>query len=189
VRQAQPVFDDATALDTAVDRLDAATALGEDRVGPLLLPGALVATGLLRRHDNLPLGERQRQKAQVLQQLAARWPGRRRGLGNALVMRAAAVGGAQIAPRLCSPLGGRSFFVVSKSRAKMRKMVMSGNTGVFCCAQTWAPPRLTRCQSTRVQFVRGGYIVSGGAVQGDTPQHLQQARGVLSHSAYCGDAT
>ena len=39
--QADPVFDDATALDTTVDMLDAETAIMQGLVGQLLLPGAV----------------------------------------------------------------------------------------------------------------------------------------------------
>jgi hypothetical protein len=42
-------------------------------VGPLLLPRQFLATGFLRRHEDLDLGQRERQEAQVLQQPA---PGR-----------------------------------------------------------------------------------------------------------------
>jgi hypothetical protein len=44
--QANAVFDDATALDTAVDMLDPQPALMQGLVGPLLLPREVLATGL-----------------------------------------------------------------------------------------------------------------------------------------------
>ena len=64
--QANAVFDDATALDTAVDMLDPQPALMQGLVGPLLLPREVLATGLFGGHQDLHLRERERQKAQVL---------------------------------------------------------------------------------------------------------------------------
>jgi hypothetical protein len=66
-----PVFDDATALDTTVDMLDAQPTLVQRLVGELLLQGELLATGLLRRHKDLDLREREREEAQILQQPTA----------------------------------------------------------------------------------------------------------------------
>src|SRR6266850_32139 len=48
--QPDPVFDDATALATAVDMLKAQSAIGQGLVGPLLFPGTFLATWLLGRH-------------------------------------------------------------------------------------------------------------------------------------------
>src|SRR5712691_3173794 len=70
--QTDPVFDDATALDTTVDMLNAEPALVQGLVGELLLPRELLATGFLRRHKDLDLGQREGQKAQILQQPTAR---------------------------------------------------------------------------------------------------------------------
>jgi hypothetical protein len=64
--QAQTIFDDTTALDTAVDVLDPQPALMQGLVGPLLLSCQFLAAWLLRRHENLHLGEREREEAQVL---------------------------------------------------------------------------------------------------------------------------
>ena len=47
--QADPVFDDATTLDTAVDMLDPQPTLGERLIRPLLLPRQLLAAGFLGR--------------------------------------------------------------------------------------------------------------------------------------------
>ena len=66
--QADPVFHDATALDTAVDMLDPQPAVVQRLVGPLLLQRQLLAAGFLGRHEDLHLGERERQEAQILQQ-------------------------------------------------------------------------------------------------------------------------
>ena len=93
--QADPVFHDAAALDAAVDMLDPQPAVVQGLVGPLLLPGELLAAGFLRRHEDLDLGERERQEAQILQQPAPRGQGIRRRVGNALIMDAAAIGVAQ----------------------------------------------------------------------------------------------
>jgi hypothetical protein len=65
--QVEAVFDDAAALDTAVDRLDPQPTLVERLVGPFLLPGQLLATGLLRRHEDFDLRQREGQEAQILQ--------------------------------------------------------------------------------------------------------------------------
>ena len=76
--QAQGVFDDATALDTTIDMLNAHPATGHRVISRLLLGRQRVATGLLGRHEDLDLGQREGQKAQVLQELA---PGRQ-GIGG-----------------------------------------------------------------------------------------------------------
>ncbi len=60
--QADAVFDDAAAFDTAVDMLDAQPTLVECLIGPLLLPGQLLAAGFLGRHQDLHLGERERHR-------------------------------------------------------------------------------------------------------------------------------
>src|SRR5262249_53900995 len=62
--QADAVLHDATPLDTAVDMLDPESPLVEHLVGQVLLQGELRTAGLLRRHEDLHLRERERQKAQ-----------------------------------------------------------------------------------------------------------------------------
>ena len=64
--QADAVFHDATPLDTAVDVLDPEPPLVECLVGPLLLQGQLPTAGLLRRHQDRHLREREGQEAQIL---------------------------------------------------------------------------------------------------------------------------
>src|SRR5215831_17258907 len=64
--QADPVLHDAAALDAAVDMLDAEPSLVECLVGQVLLQGQLSTAGLLRRHQDLDLGEREGQEAQIL---------------------------------------------------------------------------------------------------------------------------
>src|SRR5215472_2165057 len=66
--QADAVLHDATTLDAAVDVLDAQPPLVECLVRPLVLPRERLATGCLGGHEDLHLGERERQEAQILQQ-------------------------------------------------------------------------------------------------------------------------
>jgi hypothetical protein len=61
-------------------------------VGPLLVQGEFLAAGFLRRHEDLHLRKRERQEAQILQQPTPGRQGIRGGVGNRLVMDAAAVG-------------------------------------------------------------------------------------------------
>src|SRR5215468_10971052 len=84
--QAHAVFHDATPLDAAVDMLDTEPPLVERLVGQVLLQGQLPTAGLLRRHEDLHVGQRERQEAQILQQPT---PGRERvgsGLCNTQIM-------------------------------------------------------------------------------------------------------
>src|SRR6266849_2848722 len=59
--QADPVCDDATALDTAVDMLNAQSAIVQGLVGQLPFQGELLAAGFLGRHADLDLGQREGQ--------------------------------------------------------------------------------------------------------------------------------
>jgi hypothetical protein len=93
--QADAVFDDATALNTAVDMLDPQPPLVERLVGPLLLQGQLLTAGLLRWHADLHLRERARQEAQILQQPTPSWERVGGGLRDAQIMNTAAMGVAQ----------------------------------------------------------------------------------------------
>jgi hypothetical protein len=75
--------------------LDPEPPLVECLVGPLLLQGQLRTAWLLRRHEDLHVGQRERQEAQILQQPT---PGQQRvggGLRDAQIMAPAAVGVAQ----------------------------------------------------------------------------------------------
>src|SRR3989442_9468191 len=58
--QPDPVFDDTTALDAAVDMLDPQPTVVQGLVGPLLLQRQLLAAGFLRRHEDLHLREHER---------------------------------------------------------------------------------------------------------------------------------
>src|SRR5712691_346258 len=57
--QADPVFDDAAALDTAVDMLDPQPTLVQRLINHLLLQRELLAAWLLGRHEDLHLGQRE----------------------------------------------------------------------------------------------------------------------------------
>jgi hypothetical protein len=93
--QPDPVFHHAAALDTTVDVLDPEPPLIEYLVGELLLQGQLRTAGLLRRHEDLHLREREGQEAQILQQPTASREGVGGGLRDAQIMDTAAVGVAQ----------------------------------------------------------------------------------------------
>ena len=62
--EADPVFDNATALDTPVDLLKAQSARVPGLVGQVLCQGECRAAGWLGRHEDRALGQRQRQAAQ-----------------------------------------------------------------------------------------------------------------------------
>ena len=90
--QAQPVFHNTAALDTAVDMLDPQPPLVERLVRPLLLPRELLAAGLLDRHEDRHLGERERQETEILQEPARCRQGVRRRIRNGLILSATAIG-------------------------------------------------------------------------------------------------
>ena len=71
--QTDPILDHTAALDTAVDMLDAQAAGVEHPVGLLLRRTQVRARRLLCRHEDLHLGQREAQEAEILQQPA---PGR-----------------------------------------------------------------------------------------------------------------
>lgn len=81
--QPEPVFHDAAALDTTVAVLDPEPLLVECFVGKGLLQGQIPTVWLLRRHQELDLGEREGQEAQILYQPA---PSRER-VGVAFALR------------------------------------------------------------------------------------------------------
>ena len=64
--QPDPVFHHATTLHATVDMLDPQPTVMQRLVGPLLLHRQLLAAGLLGRHEDLDLGQRKRQEAQIL---------------------------------------------------------------------------------------------------------------------------
>ena len=73
---------DATTLHTTVHMLDPQPTAVQRVVGHLLLPRELLATRFLRRHEDLDLGEREGQEAQILQQSAP--GGQGRGVASAM---------------------------------------------------------------------------------------------------------
>src|SRR5262249_24703730 len=93
--QPDPVFHKATTLHTAVDMLDAQPPLVQCLVGQVLLQGQLRTAGLLRRHEDLHLRERERQEAQILQQSTPSREGVGGSFSDAQIMDPAAVGVAQ----------------------------------------------------------------------------------------------
>ena len=69
---ADPVFDDTTTLDTAVDMLDAQPAVVQGLIGSLLFPCQLLAAEFLGGHEEIHGGKREGQKTQILQQATPR---------------------------------------------------------------------------------------------------------------------
>jgi hypothetical protein len=90
--QTAGIVDDATALDTAVDVLDAYTATRDTPIGSFLGTREGKASRLPGRHDDLDLVERKRQEAQILEQPTARGQGVWGGIGNALIVGTAGIG-------------------------------------------------------------------------------------------------
>jgi hypothetical protein len=72
--------------------LDPEPALVESLIRRLLLQCQFLAARFLRGHEDLDLGERERQEAQILQQPTPSRQGIRGGLGNAFIMHAASKG-------------------------------------------------------------------------------------------------
>jgi len=64
--QPDPVFDDTTTLDAAVDMLDPQPTVVQRLVRYLLRQRELLAAWLLGRHEDLDLREREGQEAQIL---------------------------------------------------------------------------------------------------------------------------
>ncbi len=93
--QADPVFDHATALHTAVDMLDPETAVVQGLVGHVLRQHQLLAAWLLGWYADLHLGEREGEEAEILSQPAPSREGRQGSRSNTLLMDTAAVGRTQ----------------------------------------------------------------------------------------------
>jgi len=66
--EAAPVFDDTTTLDTPIDMLDPQPTLVQLLIRHVLLLRERLAACFLGRRKDLDLGEREGQKAQILQQ-------------------------------------------------------------------------------------------------------------------------
>ena len=90
--QTAGVVDDAAALDTAVDVLDAHAATRDAPIGSFLGAREGAASRLPGRHDDLDLLEGERQEAEILEQPTARRQGVRRGIGNPLIVGTARIG-------------------------------------------------------------------------------------------------
>jgi hypothetical protein len=90
--EAAGVVDDAAALDTAIDVFDAHAAARDAPVGRLLRLCEFLSSWLPGRHDDLHLGKRERQAAQILEPAAARGQGLRGRIGNPLIVCAARIG-------------------------------------------------------------------------------------------------
>jgi hypothetical protein len=112
--------------------LDPQPTLVQRLVGQLLRQRELLATWLLGRHEDVHLGQRERQEPQILQEPAPRRQGIRRGVRNRLIMRAAAIGVAQeedekqgideqdIFDRVVSFLAAVTLFLFSNSRKGLK---------------------------------------------------------------------
>ena len=90
--EAADVVDDAAALDTAVDMLDAHSPTGDAPIRGLLRVCELPSSWLSGRHDDLHPVEHERQEAKILEQLAPRRQGVWGGIGNALIVGTARIG-------------------------------------------------------------------------------------------------
>jgi hypothetical protein len=90
--QAAGIVDDAAALDTAVDMLDAHAATRDAPIRGFLRAREGAASRLAGRHDDLDLLEGEGQEAQILEQPTARWQGVGGGIGNPLIMSTARIG-------------------------------------------------------------------------------------------------
>ena len=86
------VVDDATALDAAVDRLDAHATSGDASIRGLLRASEWTSPGLARWHDDLDMVERERQEAELLAQPAAHGEGVGRGIRTPFIVGTAGVG-------------------------------------------------------------------------------------------------
>jgi hypothetical protein len=89
--EAADVVNDAAALDAAVHMLDADTPAGNAPIGSFLRACEGAPPRLLRRHDHFDLRERQRQKAEILEQPAPRGQGIPGPIGNPLIVDAAGI--------------------------------------------------------------------------------------------------
>jgi hypothetical protein len=86
------VMDDATALEAAIDMLDAHATTGDAPIRGFLCARELPSSRFPGRHDDLDMVERKRQEAQILEQATPRGSGIRGGLGKPLVVGASGIG-------------------------------------------------------------------------------------------------
>jgi hypothetical protein len=90
--QAAGVVDDPTALDAAVDMLDAHAPAGDASIRRFLGTREGPAPRLLGRHDHVDVWERKRQEAEILEQPAPCGQRVRGRLRNPFIMGAAGIG-------------------------------------------------------------------------------------------------
>ena len=90
--EAADVVDDATALDTTVDVLDAHAPTSDAPIRGLLRTCELPSSWLPGRHDDLHPVKREGQETQILEQPAARRQGVWGGIGNAFIVGTAHIG-------------------------------------------------------------------------------------------------
>jgi hypothetical protein len=99
--EAAGLMDNATALDAAVDVLDAYATAGDAPIRRFLRTREVPAPRLPGRHDDLDVIERERQEAEILEQSAARGQRIRGRIGNPLIMGAPRIGGTEKEDREC----------------------------------------------------------------------------------------
>jgi len=80
------LFEHTAAFDTAVDMFDAHTSPRDLPIPCFLRPRQLMSAGLPRGLEDVHTVQRERLKAQILQQLTPRWQWVRRAVGDAFVM-------------------------------------------------------------------------------------------------------
>jgi hypothetical protein len=99
--EAAGVVDDATALDAAVDMLDAHAPAGDATIRSFLRTGESPTSWFPRRHDDLDVVQCERQEAEILQQPAPRGQRVWGPIGNPLIVDAAGIGLTQKEDREC----------------------------------------------------------------------------------------
>jgi hypothetical protein len=88
-------MDDATALDAAVNVLNAHAPAGDVPIGGFLHAREVPASWLSGGHDALYLVECERQEAEILEQATPRGQGIEGGIYNPLILGATRIGGTQ----------------------------------------------------------------------------------------------
>ena len=126
--QAAGVVDDAAALDTAVDVLDAHTSAGDTSIRRFLRPCESPTPWLPRRHDDLNLGQCERQEAEILEQPTACRQRVRGRIGNPLIVGAAGIGVTQKEDRECrvaqQHMFHRMVFLLAAIRARLLNWIL-----------------------------------------------------------------
>jgi hypothetical protein len=99
--EAAGVVDDATALDAAVDMLDAHAPAGDATIRGFLRTRESPTSWFPRRHDDLDVVQCERQEAEILEQPAPRGQRVRGPIGNPLIVGTAGIGLTQKEDREC----------------------------------------------------------------------------------------